>query len=252
MSVFLKPPDSQMQQSMPILTIRKHDDSFSVVSSELIFPEIKTKIIGGAFPKDNRFYEPCTDTSITASLDYNPNYDIKYKKTSAAVIKRDENLEQLKKKKKDRLMMLLPELTTSEKVNLSIMTADTDTNIGPGAYSVNYGAVEIVTNVGLSKASRFEASKKEDTLGLQINYDHVEKKAGRAIMKPPVLLNSKLMKKRQLQDDQARVQAHRELALMREKDQRAKDRPRQMVQVRDKTEKERILELFRLVCVCYL
>lgn len=217
-------------------------------TSEIASAEIKNRVVGGAMPRGERFSESSTEGSVTASLDYTPNYDIKYKRAGAVVIKREENREELKKKKKERLKMLLPELTTSEKMNLSVMTADTMTNIGPGAYAPNYGAVEITRNVGLSKASRFDQIKKEQTdLGLNVNYEQVEKKAGRTLIKAPVLANSKLIRKRQAMEEQERLRAARGLAIMLEKEQKNHELPRQAVQIREKTEKERVLELFRLV-----
>lgn len=218
------------------------------LSRELIFPEKRYKVQGGAFPKEDRFMESKAGSSVTASLDYSPNYDVKYKRTAGVIIKKDENAEMIKKKKKEKLRMMLPELTTSEKLNISLLTAASETsNLGPGSYSVNYNAVEIVKNVGLSKASRFETSKKDESLGLNLCYEQVEPKLKGAFLKPPTIMNSKLMRKRLKEKEQEESRARFELNYLQEKEKKEKQPPKQAVQVREKTEKERLMDLFRLV-----
>lgn len=219
------------------------------LSRELIYPEKRCKVVGGVISKGYRFSESLTDASVTASLDYNPNYDLKYKKAAAVVIKKEENLEQAKKRKKEKMRMLLPELITSEKFNLSVLTADTTTTVfvGPGAYAVNYRAIETTRNVGLSKASRFEPLKKDDALGLNVCYDQIEKNAKGAVMRPPTLINSKLIRKKKDEIEQEQTRAQRELALLKERERKNNEEVKQVVQVREKTEKERLIELFRLV-----
>ena len=219
------------------------------LSRGLLFPDTKTKVLGGIFPKDKRFTEPVTQDSITSDLDYNPNFDIKYRKAAAAVIKRDENREALRERRKAKRRLILPELTTSEKVNLSILTADTEAAVpGPGAYSITFAGVEVVRHVGISKASRFESQKKDECSGLDVRYTLVDNKVKGVKIAKPAVVEGPLVKKRQEELENEERRAKRELEAMKEREQSEKERMAKEVWVeRVKTEKERLLELFRLV-----
>lgn len=159
----------------------------------------------------------------------------------------------MKKKKKDRLKMMLPELTTSEKLNLSVMTADTEAAVpGPGAYSVTYTGVEIVKNVGLSKASRFEASKRDESHVLNVKYTQVEPQIKGVRIRPSTAIDEKLERKKILEAEQEEARARAELKALKEKELREKYKiEKEVKKERVKTEKERLIELFRLVKVSY-
>lgn len=202
--------------------------------------------MGGVFPKDKRFAESLSETS---DLDYNPNFNCKYKKAPGTIIKREETREALKQRRKDKLRMMLPELTTSEKVNFSILTADTEAAVpGPGAYTVTYSGIEVTRHVGLSKASRFESQKKDDSMSLEIRYNQVEVNTKGVKILPPVAIGDKLIRKRQLEAAAEENRARAELEALKDKEKREKDRILKEVKVeRQKTEKERLMELFRLV-----
>ena len=159
----------------------------------------------------------------------------------------------MKKKKKDRLKMMFPELTTSEKLNLSVMTADTEAAVpGPGAYSVTYTGVEIVKNVGLSKASRFEASKRDESHVLNVKYTQVEPQIKGVKIRRSTAIDEKLERKKILEAEQEEARARAELKALKEKELREKYKiEKEVKKERVKTEKERLIELFRLVKVSY-
>lgn len=229
--------------------IRDDESVLTDISRELIYPDLKQKVLGGAFPKDKRFIESFSDASITSDLSYNPNFDLKYRKAPAAVIKRDENKEALRKKRKEKYRMLLPELITSEKLNLSVLTADTSAAVpGPGAYTVAYSGIEVTRNIGLSKASRFELHKKDNCLPLDVKYTQVEVNTKGVRIRPPTAIDEKLLKKRQYETEAEEKRARAELEALKEREKLERERVLKEARVeRPKTEKERLMELFRLV-----
>lgn len=231
------------------MNCRDEDSILTDISRELVYPDVKQKVLGGAFPKDKRFLSESSGHSLTSDLDYQPNYDTKYRKAPCAVIKKDENREELRKKRKARFQSLLPSLITSEKVNFSVLTADTECAVpGPGSYNPQFAGVEITRNVGLSKASRFEASKKDDSGPLAVVYTQVEANKTGPRLRPPAMATSKLVKKRIAEKQAEETRAQAEIAAMKEKELREKNKIAREAKIeRPKTEKERVLELFRLV-----
>lgn len=203
--------------------------------------------------KERRFVDPKELLPYSEFTDYMPKYDCKYRKTPAAVIKKEDNLAEAKARKKKRYLMLLPELTTSEKVNLSVLTADTMAGVGPGSYQPVYTMVEVSKTVAISKEDRFKSTKKDEFTPLVINYEQVEANPRAPRMQKPSAINEKLAKKQVDVATQEEVRARTEIELAKKRQTEAeanllyKQQQAEALRKREPTERERLMQLFRLV-----
>jgi len=256
--VLKKAPQVSFTKASRFEEKKKEDEdsmtALSDLSREMLFPEKRIKITGGVIPVYRRFEDPKVRQSCSTDADYNPNYDYFHKKPTNIFIKKEENKEELLRKKRAKRSSLFPELTTSCKANLSMLTADTDTAVlGPGTYQPKYTFIEISKNVAISKASRFEPLKKDDFTPLDIRYTQVTPDPKGPKIQQPSFMNDKLTKRKlevkELEENRAKFEIENAIKTKVEKEEAEKRRKEQLEQLRNRkpTEKERAIELFRLV-----
>ena len=227
------------------------------LSRELLYPEVKSKVVGGVIPQEKRFES--SQESYSSDLNYSPNYDFKYKKPTNIFIKKDVNREEARQKKKQRIMKMFPDLITSCKINLSMDTADTEAGyLGPGAYDLNWTGIEPSKTLSIPKADRFQAFKKDDKSPLAINYNQIEGKihGGKISLQNPI--NEKIKKRRQEEAALEEARAREEIERAKKKKQedldlivlKKRNPPEDAtagMKQRELTEKERLFQIFRIV-----
>lgn len=205
-------------------------------------------------PRDKRFEDSKARANCDPRADYSPNFDFVLKKPAAAVIKKEEVKEELKSKRLERRLRLFADLTISCKAEFSVLTADTVTAPGPGAYEVRYKTVEVSRTVGLPKAIRFEKPAPDRKTPLEVNYRWVEAKAPGVSIQKQVGPNQKLDKIKKEEEvrefqraqriiEEAKRKREEELKLITERKRKAAEE----LEKRQPTEKERLFELFRIV-----
>jgi len=238
-------------------------DSSSTVDS--IGP-IRTKSPVVLFGKSQRFQQTKKDTN--REFDLNPKFDIVKRREPTTVIKSPLKIEKKKNKIHNQVVAAVPKpqdenadgnvdesmetvrLENIQRIDQSDIFSDT-TEIGPGAYNVNYAGVEVRKSVGFPKSVRFKSSiYDEGTVPLNPKYEVIKKGVPSVKIAKELPKNEKLLKKKTQEEFYQNIsnQIRRETPLDNDIGVR-RNIPNVVMKdaMENLTEKERLMQIFNLV-----